>query len=219
MKRILISIPNQHWIHKLVVHKVMFMLSDGRYKVSLTMPSHKPYVNNLHHIVKEFLEKGYDFWLNIDADNPPQNNPLDLVRLNKDIIGLPTPIWYYTGGNGSLGERPVYWNVYDYVSSTDAYTEHNPKKGLQRVDAVGTGCLLIKREVFEDPVMQQGAFFRKWDKRGLMTKGNDIAFCERARNRGFEIYAHYDYPCGHVSELELDEVTQAFDHMHRGVND
>lgn len=217
MKSVLISICNLHWIHKTVVHKAMYLLQDKRYKCRLIMPSWKPYVNNLHHIVKDFIVGDYDFWLNIDADNPPTNNPLDLVELNKDIIGCPTPIYYFTGEVDKMGERPYYFNAYDYDSTVDAYREHQPQKDLQKVDAVGTGCILIARRVFENLLMQKGAFYRKWNEDGTMNKGNDIAFCERARNQGFEIYAHYNYLCDHFSELSMLEMIRAFRQMYEGV--
>lgn len=206
MKNILVSLPNQHWIHTTVAHTAIKLLCDKRHNVQVTMPSHKPYVNNLHHIVNEFMAGEYDFWLNIDADNPPSKNPLDLVSLDKDIIGLPTPIWHYTRNK----EYPIYFNGYDYASELDAYRQHTPMEGLQRVDAIGTGCFLVSRRVFLNPEMRKAPFARKWNEDGTMDKGNDISFCERARGHGFEIYCHYDYPCSHFNELELTEVIRAF---------
>ena len=173
-------------------------------------------MNNLNHIVKDVLEGNYDFWLSMDTDNPPIKNPLDLVSLNKDIIGLPTPVWHYTGKK--FGERPIYWNAYDYVKETDAYKEHNNKEGLQRVDAIGTGCFLISKKVFQNKKMQMGAFMRKWYNDGTVHKGNDISFCERARENGFEIYCHYNYPCDHYQELSLNDVIRGFKNMYGDKN-
>ena len=205
---ILVTVPNTHWIQKHVVHKMMLLLTDGRYRVNIQMPSHKPYVNNLHKCMNEFMEGQFDFWLNIDSDNPPLENPLELVELDKDIIGLPTPIWHFTGEE-SKPQVPIYFNGYDYDSAVDAYREHQPQEGLQRVDAVGTGCILISRRVFSHPDLVRGPFFRTWNSDGTMEKGNDMAFCERAQRAGFEIYCHYDYPCDHFSELSLLEVLRA----------
>ena len=98
-----------HWIHSTVVRTMMLMIMDGRHRVTIQMPAHKPYVNNLHHCVNEFMSKPFDFWLNIDADNPPVQNPLDLVDLKKDIVGLPTPIWHF---EGKSGEQPIYHSGY-----------------------------------------------------------------------------------------------------------
>ena len=215
MLDILVTIPNQHWIHKLVVRNMLWIYSDKRYRTVIDMPSHKPYENNLHHIVVSFLKGSFDFWLSIDADNPCLKNPLDLVELNKDIIGLPTPVWHFLD-NGKK-ERPVYWNAYDYEPTADAYKEHMPREGLQEVDAIGTGCFLIARRVFENPELQKGAFVRKLNPDGTVERGNDISFCERVGKRigqGFGIYCHYDYPCGHFSELELNEVVKAFRNLY-----
>lgn len=206
-KSILITVPCLHWIHKAVVRCLLLLSMDKRYKVKIEWPSNKPYENNLHHIVKDFLEGGYDYWLSMDADNPPLENPLDLVALDKDIIGLPTPIWHY---NGKPGERPIYWNVYKiHGDGSKGYNEWQPREGLQKVDAIGTGCFLIARRVFEDPNMQNGAFTRKLNPNGTVERGNDISFCERARECGFEVWAHFDYPCNHFSEIELNEVARA----------
>ncbi len=213
MRSVLISIPNTHWIHKTVGHTEHKLLGDGRYKTRIIKPSHKPYVNNLHHIVKEFISGGYDYWLNIDSDNPPSNNPLDLIELDKDIIGLPTPIWHFVD---KPKERPYYFNAYDYDSSSNAYWEHQPQEGLQKVDAVGTGCILIAKRVFQNPILQMGAFHRKWNPDGTMDKGNDMSFCERARTQGFEIYAHFGYPCDHFTELSMLEMIRAFSQMYQG---
>jgi len=207
-KKVLISVTNEHWIHKMVVRRMLQLIQDTRYQVNIIMPSHKPYENNLHHIVKDLIEGDYDFWLNIDSDNPPERNPLDLVALNKDIIGLPTPVIHFAG-DGS-GDAPVYFNAYDYVPEADAYRPHGNMKSLQKVDAVGTGCVLFSRRVFEHPEMQKGCFTRKLNPDGTVDKGNDISFCERAIENGFEIYAHYDYFCGHFSEVEINEMSKHY---------
>lgn len=213
--KILISVPNTGYIHKKVVFVLLKLLQDNRYSIKTMMPTHNPYENNLHHIVNDFVDGDFDFWLNIDSDNPPMNNPLDLVEYDRDIIGFPTPVWHFTGKEGK-GERPIYWNAYDYVREEDAYKEHNPKEGLQKVDAVGTGCVLISKRVFLGEEMRKGAFVRELNRDGTVNKGNDISFCEKARKQGFGIYAHYDYPCMHFNELELNEVVRAFRNLYDG---
>ncbi len=208
MKKVLVSFPNTGWIHKLVFMTGMKLLSDSRYDSKIIIPTHSPYENNLHHIVNDFIGGNYDYWLNIDADNPPMNNPLDLIELDKDIIGCPSPVYHFT--DKIKGERPWYENSYEYVPEQDAYKEYPNKQGLQKVDAVGTGCMLIARRVFDNPEMRKGAFTRKLNPDGTVNKGNDISFCERATKQGFKIFAHYDYRCQHFNELEMHEVIHAF---------
>ncbi len=212
--KILCSVPNTGWIHKLVCRATDYILLDGRYEVTLIRPTHRPYENNLHHIVNDFMDGGYHFWLNIDADNPPINNPLDLVELDLDIVGLPTPVFHNTG-NGN-GERPIYWNGYKWNEEKKGFNEWSVKKGLQEVDAVGTGCFLINRRVFNHPEMRKAPFQRTYYEDGRVEFGNDIAFCQRAKKSGFRIHCHYSYPCNHFNELELNEVVKAFSEMSHG---
>jgi hypothetical protein len=207
-KKVLVSVPNTGNIHKLVSLATNKLLTDKRHKVTLIYPTHVPYENNLHKILVDFLKYDYDYWLNIDSDNPPIENPLDLVAYDLDVIGLPTPVWHYTGK--VKGERPIYENAYKYVPKEDGYTEWSTKDGLQEVDAVGTGCLLMNKRVFEKDAMRRAPFQRIYNKDGTVERGNDIAFCEKARRHGYKIYAHYDYRCQHFAELELHEVMEAF---------
>ena len=201
--------PANPYLHKHVVFASWRLLNDRRFDITPMIPSHNPLENNLNHIVKELIAGPWDFWLSIDNDNPPIKNPLDMVTADLDIVGFPTPVYHHTGKE-KPGESSIYFNAYDYVSEEDAYRPHRPMEGLQSVDAIGGGCFLIARRVFEDKKMQRGAFLRKWNTDGTVDKGNDIAFSERARGRGFSIYADYDRPCMHFNEVELNEVMRAF---------
>lgn len=212
MTAVLVTVPNLHWIHQHVVAALLRIHGDSRYRLSIELPSARPFENNLHSIIADrLLRHEFDFWLSIDADNPPRRNPLDLVAFDLDIVGLPTPIWHYRGDR--RGERPIYWNAYDADEASGAYREHLPRAGLQEVDAIGTGCFLVARRVFESPALQKGAFSRTLHRDGTVEKGNDIAFCERARAAGFRVFCHFDYPCNHFCELELNEVAAAIEGM------
>ncbi len=211
---ILVSIPNTGSVHKLVSLTTNRLITDPRHRCNIIYPTHNPYENNLHHIVNDFMAGSYNFWLNIDSDNPPINNPLDLVDYDLDIVGLPTPVWHFT--EKVKGERPIYENGYKYVPGEDAYTEWPNKNGLQRVDAVGTGCVLYARRVFENPEMRKAPFQRTYNEDGTVHKGNDISFCERATEQGFLIFAHYNYRCMHFNELELHEVGRAMHGLYKG---
>jgi hypothetical protein len=207
-KKILITVPNQHWIHKTVVNRVLRLQQDDRYALTISFPSQKPFENNLHHIIVDLLKGDWDYWLTIDADNPPEKNPLDLVELDKDVIGCPTPIIHFSKEH--LGDAPVCLNAFDAVEGSDAYSPHRLMDGLQRVDVVGTGCALFARRVFENPFMQTGCFERKLNLDGTVNKGNDFSFCERAREQGFEIWAHYDYICSHINEVDVNEMQEQY---------
>lgn len=199
--KVLVSVPNEGWIHKHVCFVTDALLGDR--SVTVIRPTHRPYENNLSHIRNEALEDGYDWWLNIDADNPPMRNPLELVKLDLPLVGLPTPVFHWTG---EAGERPVYWNAYQ--KKEGGYTEWPKRKGLQKVDAIGTGCFLVRRDVLE--CVAHKPFNRVCNSDGTVLYGNDLAWCRRVSKAGFEIFAHFNYPCRHFHELEIDEVVSSF---------
>ena len=80
------------------------------------------------------------------------------------------------------------------------------KNKIIEADAVGGGCLLIKREVFEklvdkvktvDGVSQ---FFVT-----TPTTGEDIFFCELAKKHGFKIFCDTSVKCGHIELNVIEE--------------
>ena len=204
-----ITVPNgDGWLHKLVHFAICKMLADRRFQIRHDCPTHSPYVNNLHHCMKDFLNGGENYWLSIDTDNPPINNPLDLVEYDCDVIGLPTPVWH----NAVKGDRPWYFNALDWDEEKQAYRPHGPCEGLQEVDAVGSGCFLVARRVILK-LKDQQPFMRTWNPDGTVEMGGDYSFCRKVKKAGFRVWTHYDYPCHHFNELNLIEVIRAFQGM------
>ena len=209
--RVYVTFPNEHFVHTEVSQVSNSIILDKRFRVILDYPSERPFAANLNHCVEKFLDDGYDYWLSMDADNPPKKNPLDLIKYDKDIMGLPTPI--FRPDMMKIHKRPWYFNAYEYNTNVDAYHEWSIRKGLQKVDAIGTGCFIIARRVFEHPRMQKAPFMRNWNKQGIIIRGNDIAFCDRARRCGFEIWAHFDYLCDHFKRISMLWMIEAVSEM------
>lgn len=201
--KVLVAVPNTGWIHKQVSFVLLNLLKDKR--VRIIQPTHTPIENNRNLIVRDFLKGGYDYLLMIDSDNPPMNNPLDLIEYHKDIMVLPTPVWHFSKEEKERKQYPIYWNCMDWKGK--GWKEHDPKKGLQEIDAGGTGCMLIARRVLEG---MEKPFERTIDKDGVVEMGSDYYFCKKVKERGFKVWCHYDYLCRHFNELELGEVIRAF---------
>ncbi len=199
--KVLLSLPNQSWIHKSVMFAAVGILQDRRHQTTLIAPTWTPYEHSLNRIAKDFLDGDWDYWLNIDDDNPPLNNPLDLLDVSPEIMGLPTPI-YHNDGTG----YPLCWNAMQKV--VDGYREWNPQTGLQDVDAIGSGCMIISRYVIS--TLEPPWFVRETDSLGRVVKGPDFHFCDLAKAAGFKVQAHYDYRCRHFGEFELIEAAEGF---------
>lgn len=183
------------------------MLQDPRFETQMLFPTHRPFENALHHAVVDFLASDADFFLNIDSDNPPTANPCELSLLDKDICGVATPVYHCD--TSKPNDRPYYLNAYRRNEAEDGWNEWLPQEGIQPVDAVGTGCILIARRVLEDPVMQLAPFRRTTDDAGRVQYGNDLNFCKRAKDRGFEVWCDFRSPCEHIIQVPLLEAIRA----------
>lgn len=207
MNTVYVTVPNRSgWLHKHCHFAVCRILGDRRYKVRHDCPTHTPYVENLHRCMWDFLEGGEDYWLSFDDDNPPSRNPLDRVEDDLDMVGFPTPVWH----SAVKGDRPYYYNALDRVR--DGWLPHEPCDGLQEVDAVGSGCMLIARRVME-VLKNSQPFMRVWNPDGTVEIGCDYSFCTKVKAAGFHVYADFDRPCNHFNEMNLSEVIQAFGDM------
>lgn len=73
--------------------------------------------------------------------------------------------------------------------------------GLERIEACGMACCLIKTEVFK-AIREKSLCFLP-----LPTLGEDMAFCVRARERGFEVWGDTRVKLGHKSSMIVNEAT------------
>lgn len=185
--KILIAILHEGEIAAQFMQNPMF--SDSRYDVEVLLSNHRPQIANRNKIIKHFLSGDADYLLMIDDDNPPIQNPLDLVEEDKDMIGLAVP---------GMAEGEMCWNVYKrHDDGYKAYTEK--QTGKWKVDAVASSCILIARRVLEKvPVWPQ----REWED-GLAVKGHDLKFCELIQEEGFEVWVNWDYFCSHFKIVDL----------------
>jgi len=205
MKKILITVTNTGKLHKRTADVLLKIQQDRRYNISIQMPTEQPYENNLNHIARDFLNGGFDYWLQIDNDNAPVRNPLDLIELDKDIMCLPYAQWHCSEQDIDEGNYPIVWLAMDDVG--EGFKEHKNMQGLQQIGAGGSGCMIIARRVLEQ---FEFPFTRTFDKYGRVEIGVDFNFCRRARKKGFEVWCHYDYPALHFKEVEMLEVQNAF---------
>lgn len=191
MKKVLLAIPTGGNLDYRIVEFILDMYHQKKYKVTIHISKLVGIEANRNQIVKALLNSTCDYLLMVDTDNPPLDNPLDLIEEDKDIIGLPTPI------NMSCirGISFFRYNIYkDDKQLKDG-------EGLQKVDAVGTGCILIKREVFEK--LEDNPFTPERYEDDRIKVGEDIMFCRRAEKAGIDIWTHWDYKCHHYKEIDL----------------
>ncbi len=184
--KVQISVLNQGMIRTELSNLLLkIFLTNQDYEIYIEYPNLKPIQNNRNDIVKRFLKTDRDFLLMIDSDIVPNKNPLELIQYNKDIIGLLCPTWK---------NNEIVWLAMDKINDGWKMSAKLNNKGLVKIDAIGTGAILIKRKVLE---VVKTPFSILWNKDGTMDTGLDFAFCDKAVKLGYKIYFHSDYYCSH----------------------
>lgn len=166
-----------------------FMFHPSRY-------TGRPIASNRNEITRDFLKSDADYLVMIDDDNPPNQNFLKLLDLDKDVIGVPTP-----GRNN----RGVFWMVYNFTKDypKEVVLEAFPyekRRGLQKVDAISTGSVIIARRVLEKI---KTPFADSFDEDGVIIHSDDISFAHKVKQAGFQEWAHFDYNCSHYKTVDL----------------
>lgn len=200
---VLVTVTNTGKLCKQTSVITNLICADDRYDITLDYPTAIPYENNLNQIARRVIEEGFSYWLQIDSDNEPTKNPLDLIEYDKDLMILPYLQWYNTAVDG---DYPLFIVAMDDVG--EGFKEHKNTTGLQQIDAGGSGCMIVSRRVLEAIDIP---FERTFDKYGRVEIGVDFNFCRKVRKKGFEIWCHYDYPVKHYKTIELMEMQRAFE--------
>ena len=212
--RITIGVPVTEFIHVYTARYIFWDAQQNQDKFQITVDtfSPQPIDNARNWLCRRFLDRGDDFLLFIDADNPPSvgNNPLDNVEKDLDVVVYPTPMWKGDERKFLSGECPTQWNVRNFDESVNEFVEAPIGKGLQLVDVGGSGCMLIARRVIEDV---QPPFTRICEPDGVVRIGADYNFCIRAIEAGYKIWADWDRVCQHIRPIDISYV----DHMIRSI--
>lgn len=159
-----------------------------------------PISSNRNMIVKRFLQTDCDYLLMIDDDVVPLHNPCELVHQHLDVLGFPALV-------RSSGQV-INWTAYVPHSDGVGYSaidldSFDDMFDVLEVAIVGTGCILIKREVLEKV---KAPFHSEFDDDGCQKYGTDFAFCRRATNAGFTVYTAIHRRCEHFKKVGLSNM-------------
>jgi hypothetical protein len=166
---------------------------------------HNPIFANRNILSKAFLETDCDFHMQIDDDVVPiHHNPAQLVFADKDVIGCPAKVRQYG--------KSLNWVAFVKHPTEEGYapvdfSTVDDTIDLLEVAVVGTGMILIKRNVLETLWKQDGGPFTvELDKFGVPDFGTDFAFCRRVTAAGFKVYTTPQRLCEHFKEFGLLDI-------------
>lgn len=149
-------------------------------------------------LAEKALQAGADYILWVDADMrfPPDA----LVRLllhDKDMVGI----------NYSKRGLPAEFVATKHVDwETDEESEkcvtRSDSTGLESVDAIGFGLVLMRTHVFKRLASERPWFW--YEMKGYGHIGEDVYFCRLVKEAGLDIYVDHDLSreCSHIGSLE-----------------
>lgn len=151
----------------------------------------------------EALEHGYDYLFFIDDDNPvPRDTLVKFLEDDKDIVCAPI-LKRRPDKNGQHPLCVFYMHMRNDIRLYEPVTQFRDEGYLHKIDACGMGCTLIKRKVLEavdkkypGKSFQMGNLISYHQGDGTIdiakglkrTMSEDLEFCERATDAGFEIW-------------------------------
>jgi GT2 family glycosyltransferase len=144
---------------------------------------------------KEAVRMGADlvFWLDSDMVFEPDTLVNMVKTLEEKKLDFLTGVYYrrrepYT---------PVLFDKTEIVEGAGITTEFDeiPESGLFEVGSCGFGCVLMRADVIFSVLAKYNDMFTPIGK-----TGEDIAFCWRARQCGYKIFADSSIKLGHFSQ-------------------
>ncbi len=178
---------------------------DSRLKDVLSLWEYTIEKVEVHHPVSSFPEIGRDMTVQhakyriphpshilfFDADVLPKKNTLEkLQKMDKDIVMGVYPI----SQKGSLR-----WSVSKEDKFNGLGLDELPRNPF-KIKSGGFGVTLIKYEVFE---ALEWPYWKKIFVPGGIEMGEDIYFCDKARNAGYDIWCNPLVKCNHTKYVGL----------------
>jgi hypothetical protein len=144
------------------------------------------------------IGRGYDYLFMVDDDNPIPSDTLKLfLEDDKDIVLA--PIVARTAGKDGKHRLCAFYRLEyskelengELVPHYGNITEFKDEGPLHRIGAGGTGCILIKRKVLVELDKKYPRIFEFTTdiaEKYRRVTSEDIQFCERATDMGFEVW-------------------------------
>lgn len=150
------------------------------------------------------LAQESDFVLFLDSDMRfPKDTLIQLLQHNEPIVGIN----YSTRGMPPhfVAVKEVGWDDEDDAVRCKTDQEST---GLEEVEAIGFGAVLIRTDVLlslPNPRENGPWFWYEWREELGNQVGEDVYFCQLAREAGFPIYVDHDLSrrCAHIGDFEF----------------
>jgi hypothetical protein len=188
MEGVFLGLPNTGNIRIELMMWVMNSMQSGMRHIAPIQAKPHDHARNL--IVKNFLQTDCTFLLMIDSDVVPLT-PVNQMCLND----LPVCSAHVSTCKGN--EVIPVGMTKDEKGYHHNFKNSNPEGAPHRVDAVGTGCIMIRRDVFD--TLDKPFFRFVYDEEGLLINGEDFNFSERVG----EVYFDPRHKAQHFTTIAI----------------
>lgn len=191
MAKILICVPSMDFVAAGFAQSLA-MLQKGGNEVAIMFQVGSLVYEARNKLAKKAIELESDFTMWFDSDMVFEpDTMLKLLKHNKPFI------------SGAYFRRSP---PYSLVAFDEMDIENRKWSDLALPDkvvkcgGVGFGCVLLKTEVLFNVAAKFGGWFEP-----LNNFGEDLSFCYRARQCGYDIYLDPDIICGHIGHITINE--------------
>lgn len=158
-------------------------------------------------LVEEFLKTDCDILFFLDSDVCPPDDIFDIVTEDGDkwqAAGAPYPV--FMPANQESDRRPVVlFTAYKKNAAGGLAATNVPMSGKEYIDGLATGCLFLKRHLLEQ--MSRPWFAFEYDDTTRCVKaGEDLSFCRKVSDLGYNFFVDYSKVCRHYKTVCLLEV-------------
>jgi len=184
MLKIAIGIPTNRLIKPKTAQSIMNLIGGSDYEFEIIVSTRGYNTSeNRNYIAAQSVKKGCDYLFFIDDDMILPADTLEKLLVHKkDIVG------------------GVYKTKYEKQDDVLEYLDDKRPSGLFKVKAIGTGCLLIKTDVFKK--LKTPWFKYEWFDNGMVKRSHDWIFCEDAINAGIDVWADNTLEIKHIGSYE-----------------
>ena len=197
--KIMIAVLNQGWIHTNLVKPLLDIQNKTDHELTFLFSEARPIDYNRNIIVDKFLNSDCEILFMMDSDMVIDENILDMIHPDYDVVSAVV----FTTKNGI--PYPIIMKDHDgaYVPMADPSDEIEP---YTKVDGIGTGCIYIRRSVFEKI---DRPFFRfQYDASGGITLGEDYFFSKKIKAAGISPYVATEFIVGHYKTFDAAHINQ-----------
>lgn len=186
MKRILIAVPCKNDIEADTFKSIYDLIIPDGYKADFQY-FYGYAVDQVRNLIASWVVNGYDYLFAVDHDMVFAKDTLKkLLSHDRDVV---------SGIYRQRLEEQIL-EVYDFN-----YRNLPPTiidGDLHEVGGVGFGCVLVKKHVLEAIGYPQFVYHQALDHKHTISE--DVDFCKKAREKGFQIWADTSIICDHIGQ-------------------